>query len=168
MFYRVGIHSARRSLLSVCNARPFFYLKPSRKLVNLPNRGVIRPWYRRFWPLTITFTVASASIPVGYIIYKDFLENQLWFNDRQAPKENFDENSECVTQSELDELLSQTEQLLNAEIYSTRSSNFIVPIRLFFRTLKLIVVFTPLLIFYIFQDKFAPQYYEKWCFALKR
>jgi aarF domain-containing kinase len=130
-------------------------------LSQLPRSGQIRPWYRRFWPLTITFTAVSAGIPIGYIIYRDFLRDQ-------SSEENFDENSESVSQSELDTVLSQTQQLLNSELYLNRSSAFIVPIRLFFRTLKLIIIFTPVLIFYFFQDKFAPQLYEKWCFTLKK
>jgi hypothetical protein len=152
----------------VRNSRLRFPSQPYRRLFELPRRGQIRPWYRRFWPLTITFTAVSAGIPIGYIIYRDFLRDQLWMNKDKSSEENFDENTESVSQSELDTLLSQTQQLLNSELYLNRSSAFTVPIRLFFRTLKLIIVFTPVLIFYFIQNKFAPQWYEKWCSTLKR
>ncbi|CAM4855809.1 unnamed protein product [Rotaria socialis] len=168
MFSRIAAPLTRRGSLFLRTSRLIFPSNSSRRLFELPRHGVIRPWYRRFWPLTIAFTVISAGVPIGYIIYRDSLLGQLWFNKAHGSEENFDENSESVAQSELDTLLSQTQQLLDAELYLNRSSAFIVPIRLFFRTIKLVLVFTPLILFYVFQDKFAPQYYEKWCFALKR
>ncbi|CAF0723054.1 unnamed protein product [Rotaria sordida] len=168
MLSRVALHLTCRGSLCLRNTRLIFPSNPYRRLFELPRRGEIRPWYRRFWPLTITFTIVSAGIPICYIIYRDFPRIQLWINKDKLSQENFDENTESVTQSELDTLLSQTQQLLNSELYLNRSSAFIVPIRLFFRTLKLIIVFTPLIIFYFYQDKFAPHLYEKWCFALRR
>ncbi|CAF0763056.1 unnamed protein product [Rotaria sp. Silwood1] len=168
MFSRVTIHLTRRSSLCFHNPRLILPSNSYRHLFELPRRGKIRPWYRRFWPLTIAFSVVSASVPIGYIIYRDFSQIQLWINKGKSPEENFDENTESVTQSELDKLLSQTQQLLNSELYLNRSSAFIVPIRLFFRTLKLVIILTPLIIYYFFQDKFAPQLYDKWCFALRR
>lgn len=161
MLSRVVIHLIRRGSISVRNPRLTSPLYPCRHLSQLVQPGKIRPWYRRFWPLTITFTAVSAGIPVSYIIYRDFFRNQ-------SSEENFDENTESVSQSKLDTLIAQTQQLLNAELYLNRSSTFIVPIRLFFRTLKLIIIFTPVIIFYFFQNKIAPQLYEKWCFTLKR
>ncbi|CAF3383120.1 unnamed protein product [Rotaria sp. Silwood1] len=168
MFSRVTIHLTRRSSLCFHNPRLILPSNSYRHLFELPRRGKIRPWYRRFWPLTIAFSVVSAGVPIGYIIYRDFSQIQLWINKGKSPEENFDENTESVTQSELDKLLSQTQQLLNSELYLNRSSAFIVPIRLFFRTLKLVIILTPLIIYYFFQDKFAPQLYDKWCFALRR
>ncbi|CAF2381967.1 unnamed protein product [Rotaria sp. Silwood2] len=168
MFFRVAIHLTRRGSLCLRNPRLISPSNPYRRLFELPRRGEIYPWYRRFWPLTIAFTVVSAGVPIGYIIYRDFSEIQLWINQGKSSEENFDENTESVTQNELDKLLLQTQQLLNSELYLNRSAAFIVPIRLFFRTLKLVIIFTPLTIFYFFQDKFAPHLYEKWCFALKR
>jgi hypothetical protein len=168
MFSRIATHLTRCGSISLRNSRLIYPLNPCRRLFELPRRGQIRPWYRRFWPLTITLTVGSASIPIGYIIYRDFLRDQLWMNRNKSSEENFDENTESVSQSELDTLISQAQQLLNSELYLNRSSIFIVPIRLFFRTLKLIIIFTPVIIFYFFQNKFAPQLYEKWCFTLKR
>jgi hypothetical protein len=161
MFSRVAIHLARCGSISLRNPGLIYPLHPCRRLLGLSRSSQIRPWYRRFWPLTITFTAVSAGIPIGYVIYRDFIRDK-------SSEETFDENTESVSQSELDILLSQTQQLLNSELYSNRSSVFIVPIRLFFRTLKLIIIFTPVIIFYFFQDKFAPQLYEKWCFTLKR
>ena len=108
------------------------------------------------------------GIPAGYLIYRHVLYDQIWNSEKTLFEENFDENSESVSQSELDSLLSQTQQLLDAELYSTRSSTFLVPLRLFFRTIKLILVFTPVITFYFIQDKFAPDLYEKWCLTLKR
>lgn len=168
MFSRVAIHLARCGSISLRNPGLIYPLHPCRRLLGLSRSSPIRPWYRRFWPLTITFTAVSAGIPIGYVIYRDFLRDQLWMNKDKSAEETFDENTESVSQSELDTLISQTQQLLNSELYSTRSSAFIIPIRLFFRTLKLIIIFTPVIIFYFFQDKFAPQLYEKWCFTLKR
>ena len=133
----------------------------SRRLSELPRRVQIRPWYRRFWPLTIAVSAATASIPVGYILYCDYFQSQV-------PEENFDENTESVPQSELDNLLSQTQNLLNSELYLNRSSTLLVPIRLFFRTIKLMIIFTPVVIFYFIQAKFAPQLFDKWCYTLKR
>jgi len=165
MFSRLAIHLTRCSSISLRNPRLGLPSRISyRRLFELPRRGQIRPWYRRLWPLTITFTVVSVGIPIGYTIYSNFFRDQLWM----SKDENFDENTESVSQSELDTLLSQTQQLLNSELYLNRSSSFFVPIRLFFRTLKLIIVFTPVILFYFFQDKFAPQFYEKWCFTLRR
>jgi hypothetical protein len=164
MFSRVAIPLIRCSSSSLRNPRLIFPSHPYRRLFELPRRGSLRPWYRRFWPLTIAFTTASAGISIGYIIYRD----QIWTNNNTSSEENFDENSESVPQSELDTLISQSEHLLNSELYLNRSSSFIVPIRLFFRTIKLIIVFTPVIIFYFIQDKFAPRLYEKWCRALKR
>lgn len=164
MFSRLAIRLTRCGSIPLRNHRLILSSHPYRRLFELPRRGQIRPWYRRFWPLTITFTVVSTGIPIGYIIYRDFRQNQLWMNK----DENVDENTESVSQSELDILLLQTQHLLNSELYLNRSSTFIVPIRLFFRTLKLIIVFTPIIIFYFFQNKFAPQLYEKWCFTLLR
>lgn len=133
----------------------------SRRLSELSRRVQIRPWYRRFWPLTIAVSAATASIPVGYILYCDYFQSQV-------PEENFDENTESVPQSELDNLLSQTQNLLNSELYLNRSSTLLVPIRLFFRTIKLMIIFTPVVIFYFIQAKFAPQLFDKWCYTLKR
>ncbi|CAF0717419.1 unnamed protein product [Adineta steineri] len=167
MFSRVAIHLTRCNSASLRNSRLVLPSHPYRRLFELPRRGQIRPWYRRFWPLTIAFTVVSTGIPIGYIVYRDFLQDS-WMKKDKTSEENFDENSESVSQSELDTLLSQTQQLLNSELYLNRSSAFIVPIRLFFRTLKLIIIFTPVIIFYFIQDKFAPHLYEKWCFTLRR
>ncbi|CAF1401580.1 unnamed protein product, partial [Adineta steineri] len=167
MFSRVAIHLTRCNSASLRNSRLVLPSHPYRRLFELPRRGQIRPWYRRFWPLTIAFTVVSTGIPIGYIVYRDFLQES-WMKKDKTSEENFDENSESVSQSELDTLLSQTQQLLNSELYLNRSSAFIVPIRLFFRTLKLIIIFTPVIIFYFIQDKFAPHLYEKWCFTLRR
>ncbi|CAF0760742.1 unnamed protein product [Adineta steineri] len=167
MFSRVAIHLTRCNSASLRSSRLVLPSHPYRRLFELPRRGQIRPWYRRFWPLTIAFTVVSTGIPIGYIVYKDFLQES-WMKKDKTSEENFDENSESVSQSELDTLLSQTQQLLNSELYLNRSSAFIVPIRLFFRTLKLIIIFTPVIIFYFIQDKFAPHLYEKWCFTLRR
>ena len=133
----------------------------SRRLSELSRRVQIRPWYRRFWPLTIAVSAATASIPVGYILYCDYFQSQV-------PEENFDENTESVPQSELDNLLNQTQNLLNSELYLNRSSTLLVPIRLFFRTIKLMIIFTPVVIFYFIQAKFAPQLFDKWCYTLKR
>jgi hypothetical protein len=168
MLSRVAIHLTRCGSISLRNRRLISPSHPCRRLLGLSRSGQIRPWYHRFWPLTITFTAVSAGIPIGYVIYRDFLRDQLWMNKDKSSEETFDENTESVSQSELDILISQTQQLLNSELYSTRSSAFIVPIRLFFRTLKLIIIFTPVIIFYFFQNKFAPQLFEKWCFTLKR
>jgi hypothetical protein len=168
MLSRVAIHLTRCGSISLRNPRLISPSHPCRRLLGLSRSGQIRPWYRRFWPLTITFTAVSAGIPIGYVIYRDFLRDHLWMNKDKSAEETFDENTESVSQSELDTLISQTQQLLNSELYSTRSSAFIVPIRLFFRTLKLIIIFTPVIIFYFFQNKFAPQLFEKWCFTLKR
>ncbi|CAF0814694.1 unnamed protein product [Adineta steineri] len=167
MFSRVAIHLTRCNSASLRSSRLVLPSHPYRRLFELPRRGQIRPWYRRFWPLTIAFTVVSTGIPIGYIVYKDLLQES-WMKKDKTSEENFDENSESVSQSELDTLLSQTQQLLNSELYLNRSSAFIVPIRLFFRTLKLIIIFTPVIIFYFIQDKFAPHLYEKWCFTLRR
>ena len=165
MLFRLGFRLAGGSSVLLRTSRP---IRPSRHLFELPRRGQVRPWYRRFWPLTITLTAASASIPLGYIIYRDVLPNQHWLHKDDLAEESFDQNSESVSQSELDTLLQQTQELLNSELYSTRSSSIIVPLRLFFRTLQLLVVFTPVIIFYFIQDKFAPHLYERWCFTLKR
>jgi hypothetical protein len=132
MFSRISIHLTRCGSISLRNHRLALPSHSYRRLFELPRRGQIRPWYRRFWPLTITFTVISAGIPIGYIIYRDFLQDQLWINKNKSSKENFDENTESVSQSELDTLLSQTQHLLNSELYLNRTSAFIVPIRLFF------------------------------------
>jgi len=161
MLSRAAIQLTRCRPISLRNPRLIYLSQPCRRLSELSRRSRIRPWYRRFWPVIIT---VSAGIPIGYIIYRDFLQDQLWWNKSE---ENFDKNTESVSQSELDTLGTQTQQLLNAELYLNRSSAFIVPIRLFFRTLKLIIIFTPVIIFYFFQDKFAPRLYEKWCFMLK-
>jgi hypothetical protein len=161
MLSRAAIQLVRCSSISLRNSRHIYSSHPCRRLSELSRRGQIRPWYRRFWPVTIT---VCTGIPIGYIIYRDFLRDQLWPNKTE---ENFDNNTEAVPQSELDTLITQTQQLLNSELYLNRSSMIIVPIRLFFRTLKLIIIFTPVLIFYFFQDKFAPQLYEKWCFLLR-
>ncbi|CAF3547727.1 unnamed protein product [Adineta steineri] len=167
MFSRVAIHLTRCNSASLRSSRLVLPSHPYRRLFELPRRGQIRPWYRRFWPLTIAFTVVSTGIPIGYIVYRDLLQES-WMKKDKTSEENFDENSESVSQSELDTLLSQTQQLLNSELYLNRSSAFIVPIRLFFRTLKLVIIFTPVIIFYFIQDKFAPHLYEKWCFTLRR
>jgi hypothetical protein len=161
MLSRAAIQLTRCRPISLRNPRLIYLSQPFRRLSELSRRSLTRPWYRRFWPVIIT---VSAGIPIGYIIYRDFLQDQLWWNKSE---ENFDKNTESVSQSELDTLGTQTQQLLNAELYLNRSSAFIVPIRLFFRTLKLIIIFTPVIIFYFFQDKFAPRLYEKWCFMLK-
>lgn len=147
--------------ISLRNSRAIYPSPFVRRLSELPRRGLIRPWYRRFWPLTIAITAASASVPISYIIYRDFFQIQL-------PNEDFDENSESVSQSELDNLRNQTENLLNTELYLHRSSAIIVPIRLFFRTIKLLIIFTPVVIFYFIQNKFAPHLFDKWCYTLKR
>jgi hypothetical protein len=162
MLSRAATQLVRFSSIPLRNPRLIYSANPCRRLSELTRRSVIRPWYRRFLPVAITI---SAGIPVGYVIYREFLRDQIWFNKIE---ENFDENTESVTQSELDRLTAQTQQVLNAELYLNRSSAFIVPIRLFFRTLKLIIIFTPVLIFYFIQNKFAPRLYEKWCFTLKR
>ena len=115
--------------------------------------------YRRCWPWTMTFIVISAGVPVSYIFYRNLLQHHLWIN------KSFVENTESVSQSELDRLRLHTQNLLNIELYS---SNFIIPIRLLFRTFQLIIIFTPILIFYFIQHKFAPQFYRTWCFTLRR
>lgn len=161
MLSRVATSFIRSGSISLRNSRLIYPSHISRRLFALPRPVQIRPWYRRFWPLTIAVSAATASIPVGYILYCDYIQNQV-------PDENFDENTESVSQSELDNLLNQTQNLLNSELYLNRSSSFIVPIRLFFRTLKLMIIFTPVVIFYFIQAKFAPQLFDKWCFTLKR
>ena len=161
MLSRVATSFIRSGSISLRNSRLISPSNISRRLSELSRRGQIRPWYRRFWPLTLTVGVATASIPVGYILYRDYFQSQL-------PAESFDENTESVSQSELDNLLNQTENLLNSELYLNRSSTILVPIRLFFRTLKLIIIFTPVAIFYFIQDKFAPHLFDKWCYTLKR
>jgi hypothetical protein len=168
MLSRVAIQLTRCGSIPLRNSRLITPSQPCRRLFELPRRGQIRPWYRRFWPLIITSTIVSAGIPIGYILYRDFLRDQIWLNRNQSSDESFDENTESVSQSELDTLLAQTQELLNSELYLNRSSAFIVPIRLFFRTLKLIIIFTPIIIFYFFQNKFAPRFYDQWCFTLKR
>ncbi|CAF1356618.1 unnamed protein product, partial [Adineta ricciae] len=163
MLPRITSHLVRYSSAYIRHSRLVLRSPSHRYLSKLPRHGHIRPWYRRFWPLTIT--VVSAGIPIGYVIYGNYLFPLIQADRKE---ENIDENTESVPQSELDKLLSQTQHLLNSELYTNRSSAFLVPIRLFFRTLKLIVIFTPVLIFYFYQDKFAPYLYEKWCFTLRR
>ena len=107
MFSRLATHVTRCGATSLRNPRLVLPSHPCCRLFELPRRGQIRPWYRRFWPLTITFTVISAGIPIGYIIYRDFLGNQLWMNKDKKSEESFDENTESVSQSELDTLLSR-------------------------------------------------------------
>lgn len=123
------------------------------------SRRVVRPWYRRLWPLAIGCTVVTTtSLPIGYFIYRNCFHQSL----------TSDENTESVSQAELDQILSETERILNDELYSTRSSRIFTCIRLVFRTIELIIIFTPVLIFYLVQDKFAPHFYEAWCFYLKK
>lgn len=161
MLSRLTIPLIRCGSIPLRNSRLICPSSFSRRLSELPRHGLIRPWYRRFWPLTIAFTAASASVPIGYIIYRDFFQIQL-------PNEDFDQNSESVSQSELDNLRNQTQDLLDTELYLNRSSSFIVQIRLFFRTIKLLIIFTPVVIFYFIQNKFAPQLFDKWCYTLKQ
>ena len=164
MYSRAAIHLTRCGSSSLRRSQLILRSHPTRCLFELPRRGQIRPWYRRFWPLAI----ASVGLPTGYLVYRNVLYDQIWTSEKSSLEESFDDNSESVSQSELDSLLSQTQQLLDAELYSTRSSSFLVPLRLFFRTIKLILVFTPVITFYFIQDKFAPQWYERWCLTLKR
>lgn len=159
MLSRLATQYARHPISVLRHSRRIFPLHPSRRLTDLSKRPLTRPRYGRFWPLTITCAVISAGIPIGYILYRDLTDPK---------EENFDDNTESVSQSELDTLLAQTQHLLNSELYLNRSSVFFVPIRLFFRTLKLILIFTPVLIFYFYQEKFAPHLFDKWCFTLKR
>lgn len=150
MLCRLAIQCARRQTLN---------LRHCRRLTHV----AVRPWYRRVWPIAVG--LVSASLPISYIIY----QNSIGFNkNNKFEEEDFDHNSESVSQSELDRLLTQTEQLLNSELYQNRSSIVLVPLRLFFRTVKLIIIFTPVLIFYIYQHKFAPHRFDQWCFFLKR
>ena len=114
---------------------------------------------RRLWPVTIGVASATAAIPIGHHWYR------LWTDEQ---KSSTDDQDESVSQAELDLFLDQTQRLLDAEIYQTRSSSFLVPLRLFFRTIKLICVFTPVAIFYFVQNQFFPQFYETWCRTLKR
>lgn len=164
MYSRLGVQLTRCGSSSLRRSRLILCSQPVRCLFELPRRGQLRPWYRRFWPLAI----GSVGIPASYLIYRHVLYDQIWNSEKTLFEENFDENSESVSQSELDSLLSQTQRLLDAELYSTRSSTFLVPLRLFFRTIKLILVFTPVITFYLIQNKFAPHLFEKWCLTLKR
>jgi hypothetical protein len=115
--------------------------------------------------LTVTLAGTSAVIGLGYMVYRDVAHDRFWPFDSSS---SLDDNDESVSQSELDTHRSQAEQLLDAELYRTRSSTLFVPLRLFFRTLKLLIVFTPVIIFYFIQDKFLPRLYERWCLTLKQ
>lgn len=159
MFSRVIHPVSRRSSIYF---RQRIFRENSRQLSELLGRGHVRPWYRRVLPLTIVLSAGASSIPISLFIYRKY------FPLDETNEENFDQNSESVSQNELDALLNQTQRLLDQEIYRTRSSAFFVPIRLFFRTIKLIFLFTPVAIFYFIQEKFAPQWFERWCFTLKR
>ncbi|CAF0756349.1 unnamed protein product [Didymodactylos carnosus] len=156
------LHLSNREVI-IALKRPTLFIN-RRYLHNNPLLKQQRPSLRRYKRYTL-LTVIGVGVPLVYLIY-----TRKWFsffNRKVFDNENENNSIESVSQDELDSLGNQTEQILNNELYSTDSFTFLVSIRLFFRTIKLVMIFTPVLIFYYVQLYLFPSLYDKWCTTLK-